>query len=83
MEKIGKLCIYKETMKDNQLNDSCIVQLNKIFKPISKVKPFDVKHNPSPPSSPALSQQSYTRPSGTDKDKTCHTLYKMLHKCVL
>jgi hypothetical protein len=31
METTGKLCIYKETMKDNQLNDNCIVQLNKIF----------------------------------------------------
>ena len=34
METIEKLYFYKETMKDNQVNDNCAVQLNKLFETI-------------------------------------------------
>jgi hypothetical protein len=36
MQTIETLYIYKETMKDDKLNDNCTVQLNKIFETVLK-----------------------------------------------
>jgi len=36
METIETLYTYKVTMKDNKLNDNCMVQLNNIFETVLK-----------------------------------------------